>query len=491
MKYFMGIDLGTQSSKGLLFSPEGDIVASSSIEYIPEFPKPGWAECDVAVWKNAFVEILNRLVTNAGIQKKEIGMICFASLCGCMVPVNKKGEALDKCMLWIDKRADAQCESIRNIISDDEAFELIGSSISASIRCMKILWLKENKPKIYEEADAFLDAGEFMVRWLTGNTVTDYSQGSITGLYDISKREYSEKMFNITGIPREKLPEVKPAAEIAGNIRKVISELTELSEDTLVTVGSGDQFMSPLGTGIIGIGNVLNVMGTSEIIGTISDHPVFDSNKILKPHLHVDPKLWQIEQGAMLSGGAVRWYRDTIARCSFNEMNELAAKAPVGCDGLLFLPVLQGAAAPVFNDKAKGVFFGLHMGHNLTHMTRAVYEGCAFGFRDNIESMKKLGIGNGDIIASGGGINSAIWLQIKSDLIGRKILTSENQDSTAMGAGMVAGVAQGNFKNFEEAAKKLIRYSKTYYPNEKNKALYDEAYGRYRELYFTVEKLFK
>lgn len=411
MKYFLGIDLGTQSAKGILFSPDGVIAASASRQYLPEFPKPGWAECDVAVWQKAFTEIVDDLTAQTGISKSEIGMITFASLCGCMVPVDAFGSPLCKCMLWIDKRAEDQCPSVLEKISDAEAFDLIGSPVSATLRCIKIMWVRENEPQIYDKASYFLDAGEYMVRWLTGKTVTDYGQASITGLYDVSKREYSKKMLAITGVPMEKLPGVKAAGEIAGMLTGKASKETGLSTETQVTVGSGDQFIATLGSGIIDPGNILNVMGTSEIIGTASEYPAFDKNRILRPHLHVHPKLWQIEQGGMLSGGAVRWYRDTIAQCSFDQMNNLAEQAPVGSDGLFFLPTLQGATAPVFNDRAKGVFFGIHMGHDLRHMTRAVYEGCAFGFRDNVESLKALGLGKGDIIAGGGGTHSAVWMQ--------------------------------------------------------------------------------
>lgn len=490
MKYFIGLDLGTQSSKGVLFSPDGNMISEATAQYIPDFPKPGWAEQDVHVWVEAMKEIVAKLLNSSNVSKDQIGMISFASQCGGIVPVGKDRNALDKCILWLDHRAEDQCDAIREKISDDEAFKLIGSPISASIGAMKILWLKNNKPKLYDEAVAFLEPGEYMVYYLTGRLISDFAHASITGLYDIANREWSDKMLGITGISKDKLLEIQPAVSVAGNILQQAAEHVGLNSETKVIVGTGDQHAALIGSGLVQPGNILNVMGTAEIIAAPSDHVAYDPNKILRPHLHVNPKLWQIEQGSLISGAAVRWFRDNVARVSFDEMNALAEKAPVGSDGLLFLSALNGATAPVFNGYARGIFFGMTMSHTLGHMTRAVYEGCAYGFRDNIESLKAMGLDKGDIIAGGGGVNSAVWMQLKADLIGKRIKTLKNSDSTPIGAGMLAGVAQGNFKNLQEASDRLVEFSTIYVPNEKNKKKYDDMYQFYRDMYFTVEPLF-
>ena len=126
----------------------------------------------------------------------------------------------------------------------------------------------------------------------------------------------------------------------------------------------------------------------------------------------------------------------------------------------------------------------------MADITRSVYEGLAYSFRDNIESIRQMGLDGGEVVAGGGGTNSAVWMQIKSDIIGKPIKTLKTSDTTPLGAGMMAGVAQGNFKNFEEASSKLVTYDKIYEPNAANKKIYDEMYGLYREMYFTNEPLF-
>ena len=491
MKYFVGMDLGTQSSKGMLFSPEGAVVAQATAQYIPDFPRPNWCEQDVSVWTRGLRDILARLMADSGVPAREIGMIAFASQCGGMVPVAADGVPLAKCILWLDRRAEDQCQRVREQISDDEAYELVGAPISSSLRALKIMWLRENDPEAYERAVAYLEPGEYMVYYLTGELVGDYAHASITGLYDVAKREWSPRMFGITGIPREKMIALKAAGEVAGRIRPEAAAYLGLDGDTRVVVGTGDQHAASIGSGLVKPGNILNIMGTAEIIAVASPRVAYDPCRILRPHLHVDPAYWQVEQGALISGAAVRWYRDNLARVSYDEMNHLAAGAPAGSDGLLFFSGLSGATSPVVNGAARGIFFGLTMSHTLGHLTRAVYEGCACGFRDSIESLRSMGLDGGEIIAGGGGVKSPVWMQIKADLVGKVIRTLRTSDATPLGAGMLAGAAQGNFADFQQAADRLVEYGAVYEPNPANRGLYDELYGSYRELYFTAEPLFE
>lgn len=491
MKYFIGLDLGTQSSKGMLFDPEGRVVSEATAQYLPDFPRPGWAEQDVSVWVEALRGIIERLKKSRGLQAEDIGMIAFASQCGGCVPVDGAGTPLRKCILWLDKRAEDQCDRVREKISDDEAFELIGCSVSAAVMAIKIMWIREHEPEIFRKAVSFLEPGEYLVKYLTGETVCDYAHASITGLYDIAKREWSRKMEEITGVPLNTMCPIRPAVEVAGTVSASVAAAMGLSKKTRVVVGTGDQHASTIGAGLIDAGNILNIMGTAEIVAVTSDHVCYDRNRILRPHLHVDPRLWQIEQGNMISGAAVRWYRDNVARVSYNEMNALAEKSPVGSRGLFFFPGLNGSSAPRFNGYARGIFFGMTLSHTLEDMTRAVYEGCAYGFRDNIESIRQMGLDGGEIVAGGGGTNSPVWMQLKSDLIGKPIRTLKTSDTTPLGAGMLAGVAQGNYGSFRQAADLLVEYGRTYEPNLNNQALYEDQYGFYRELFFTCEPLFQ
>lgn len=491
MKHFIGIDLGTQSMKGILLNPSGKLVSSKTASYYPEFPKPNWCEHDVKDWEDALTKIIHGLLAESGVDKREIGMIGFASQCGGLVPIGYDGEALRKAILWLDHRAEPQCDEIRKSITDDECLHIIGSSVTSTLRAPKILWMRENEPDLYEKTMAFLEVGEYMVFYLTGRLASDYAHSSITALFDVGKKQWSEQMLKITGIDKAKLAPVMAAADIAGHLLPEIAGRLGLSEETQVVVGSGDQHAGSIGSGLVLPGQILNIMGTSEIVAGAFAKPVYDEEKLLKTHLHVDPNLWQIEQGSLVSGACVRWYVDNVARLSYEEMNSAAEKVTAGSDGLLFLPALSGSNSPRINGYARGIFFGLTMRHTLAHMTRAVYEGNSYAFRDNIERLNAMGMKDAKIIATGGGTRSPLWMQIKADMIGKEIQIVNNPEPTALGAAMLAGVAQKNFSSFGEAAEALLEYGRVYTPNPTLKGIYDDMYGFYRELYFGNEKLFE
>lgn len=491
MKHFIGIDLGTQSMKGILMAPDGTQLAQASVSYIPDFPRPNWCEHDVTVWENALRDVVQSLIAASSVTPSEVGMIGFASQCGGVVPIGYDGVPLRKCILWLDRRSEPQCEKIKEHISVEDALHLVGSAITSTLRAPKIMWLRDNEPEVYQKTMAFLEVGEYMVYFLTGELVSDYAHTSITCLYDVANREFSPRMSKITGINPDKLCEVRAAADIAGNLKKNVAEFLGLTEATQVVVGSGDQHAGSIGSGLVGPGQILNIMGTSEIIAGASAAPVYDEANLLKTHLHVDPKYWQIEQGALISGACMRWYVDNLARMTYAEMNAEAAKVPAGSNGLLFLPALSGSNSPEVNGYARGIFFGLTMSHTLPFLTRAVYEGCAFAFRDNINRLISMNMGDGDIIATGGGTKSELWMQIKADVVGKEIKVIKNCEPTALGAAMLAGVAQKNFSSFQEAVDQLLEYGRSYTPNPAMKSVYDNMYGFYRNLYFTNKPLFE
>jgi len=490
MKHFIGIDLGTQSMKGILLAPDGRLLSTKTASYYPDFPRANWCEQDAAAWENALAEIVPAMVQEAGISPADVGALGFASQCGGLVPVGRDGRPVRKAILWLDRRAEPQCDAIRSQITDDECLHLIGSSMTSTLRAPKILWMRDNEPELYEKTAWFLEVGEYMVYHLTGALTSDFAHTSITALFDVGRKEWSQRMLDITGIDPDKLGKVMAAADVAGTLLPERAKALGLSEQTAVVVGSGDQHAGSIGSGLVGPGQILNIMGTSEIVAGAFDHPVYDEVKLLKTHLHVDPTLWQIEQGSLISGACVRWYVDNVARMGYDELNEAAAKVPAGSDGLVFFPALSGSNSPVINGYARGMFFGLTMSHTLPHMTRALYEGNSYAFRDNIERLVALGMTDCRVIATGGGTRSSLWMQIKADLIGMPIQVVDNPEPTALGAAMLAGVAMHNFKDFGEAASCLLRYGRTYEPDPSAKAQYDDMYGLYRQLYFTNEPVF-
>lgn len=490
MKHFVGLDLGTQSMKGLLLSPQGEILARATSEYLPDFPKPGWAENNTNIWITALKEILASLKSQAGISADDIGSLAIAAQNGAMVPIDRDCNAIDNCILWLDKRSEPECEYLLNRISSDEARRIVGAELMSGLGITKVMWFKRHKPDVYKRAYKFVDITPFLVGYLTGNAVCDYGNATWTLMFDVVNHAWSEKMLDAAEIDPDKMCQVRSAYEIAGAVRPQRAEELGLSASTLVAVGGCDLHAGMLGCGLDSDGKILEIAGTAEIVAAYTKKPVFDTTGILGTHLPLQPGFWSLEQGCIISGGSVRWHRDMLARTDFDSMDMEAAKIAPGSDGLLFLPYLSGAATPKVMDHARGVFFGLTMNHTLPHMTRAVYEGCTFGLRDCVERLDALGCGSSTVISSGGGTKSELWCQMKADALGKTIQVVTSTNATPLGAAILAGVVQGNFKDSSEAVGRLVSKGRVYEPDPANKAAYDDAYGFYKTCVACFEPLY-
>ena len=234
----------------------------------------------------------------------------------------------------------------------------------------------------------------------------------------------------------------------------------------------------------------MDISGTSTSISTYITQPVYDPAGTMLTHISADGKYWTLENASLITGGNLRWYKDTIARCGYNEMDRAAISIEPGSDGLLFLPFLQGQVTPIANSNARGVFFGLTMNHDIPHMTHAVYEANVFTIRDCIEVIQH-SVGKPDIIiGTGGGTRSELCNQMKADCLGIPFQVMESENATGIGAGMIAGAAEGLFSTPEAAIKRYVKKGRIYEPNPEKKALYDEAYAAYLKCQETCQSLF-
>ncbi len=481
MKYFIGVDMGTQSMKGLLLTPEGKVIAEASTEYLPDYPRPGWAEVNPAVWIKALKEVVDGLKSASGVTANEIGAISMDTINCSAIAIDRDCNALGNAIIWLDRRSEPQCEELMSKITNEQVLPIVGSVMASSYNITKWMWIKDNQRDIYDKAYKLCEVSAFMTGYLTGEPIVDYGNASITLAYDVQKREWSDTILNAAGIDKDKMTEVRPATQFAGTLRPGVAKELGLSPSTKVNVCSGDHHVGMIGSGLVKPGMVLDIAGTAEIVAAFQDKPAFDETGILGTRICTLGTYWTLEQGCIVSGGSTRWHKDTVARCSYEQMDGAAMNIAPGSDGVLFLPYLQGAATPRDIGYARGVYFGLTMNHDVSHMTHAVYEGCTFALRDCIERMDAMGAGSDVIICSGGGTKSRLWTQMKADATGKPVQTVKTYNSTPLGAAILAGLAQGNFESVEQALDIHIVKDTVYEPDVSKKAGYDEAYAFYRE----------
>jgi len=486
----IGCDVGTQSLKGLLLSADGKVAARASSSYPVNFPRPGWAEQDPRDWIKALEIVVARLLATSGVSAYEVKTLGLASQVDGLVAVDQNGKVLRPAIIWMDRRAEAQCEALAGQIPRERVFRITGLNLDSSHVGPKILWLRDNEPELFRAVKGALLPGAYLVSQLTGEYVVDYSNASSSMLYDVSGRAWSQEMLAATDLDGRLLGQISPSLAIAGNLRPEAAKGLRLTPATKVVVGCGDEHAACLGAGLVAPGPICDIAGTAEPVGTATAAPVLDESGLVETHAHADHRWWLLENPGFVSGGSLRWVSDVMGVPDYEELGSAASLAPPGSEGLVFLPCMSGAMTPVWNGKARGVFFGLAMKHSRGHLARAVMEGCAYALRDIADRFRALGLGGEEIRVAGGGARSALWCQIKADVTGWLVRTVREPESTATGAAMLAGVAEGVYSSLDEAASRMVAFANCYEPRPKAHLVYQESYATYREVYAALDPIF-
>ena len=299
------------------------------------------------------------------------------------------------------------------------------------------------------------------------------------------------------------LPELGDATQAVGNVTAGFADACGLSPETVVAIGCGDEMAATLGAGVFEPGEVCDVVGTAEPVCAASAEPREDPTMLVECHPHADPDAWLLENPGFVSGGNLRWWRDQFAPeerrneeeglgDAYDQLSEEASEVPAGSDGVIFLPAMQGAMAPEWNGAARGVFYGLTLAHTRDHMTRAILEGSAFALRDILEAMTAAGLGVRRLTIVGGGAKGPLWRQIKSDVTGLPVRVPESVETTATGAAILAAVGAGVHESVADAVEAFVAFRPDEHePDQAVREIYDEAYRRYRELYFALVPVFE
>ena len=427
-KYVIGIDLGTHSLKGFLVDPNGKIVAEASHAHDYSAPHPNWAESKVSDYIVSFTSVINDLVAKSGVNPEDIGTIGMDAINDSVIAADADGNAVgDLCVIWMDRRAEAITDRIKATVDESHVFDVTGLNLDSTHTAAKMLWIKEERPDIFEKAKYILNVDSYMVYWMTGVAAVDYAQASASMLYNVAKMDWDPEMCALFGLDPALLGTLQKAENVVGTLKPDIAQRLHLTPNTKVIVGTGDEHSSCLGSGLVKSGMVCDITGTAEPVAATFNKPVFDKKGLVETHHSAHSGLWLIENPGFVSGGSTRWFIDNILRKpGYKEMNEIAmgetsflgkvdpeAKetlvnyiAPknvaIGSNGLTFLPCMGGAMTPTWNGKARGTFIGLTLSHGIGEMARAVFEGITFGLKDNVDRFAELGI-NADTVRIVGG----------------------------------------------------------------------------------------
>jgi len=488
MGHLIGADIGSQSVKAVLLDPDGRTVASAGQACAMLHPHNGWAEQDPADWQAGLTAAVRQLITRSGVAPTQVTHLGLASQVDGVVPVDDRLRPLRPGLIWLDRRAASQADALSRELGPDSIFATTGLNADASHVAPKLMWLREHEPAIFGQARCFPPVGGYMLGWLTGTLAQDHANASSTLLYDVRTGAWDERMLAAAGLDPRRLAEIRPSAQAAGTLTAEAAADLGLGRDTVVVTGTGDEHGACVGAGAIVPGLVADVSGTAEPVAVTAPSPVFDAEHVVETHAHAITGLLLVENPGFVSGGSTLWCATSVLGIDQAGLFELAARAPAGADGVIFVPALSGATVPRWNDRMRGSFAGLSMNHDRSHLARAVVEGCSFALRDVLGRLDALGLAGEEIRVVGGGARSELWLQIKADVTGRVVRPVLAEEPTALGAAILAGLAAGTFRDVADAvARTVTPAARGHEPDERARAVYQERYVQYRALYDGVE----
>jgi xylulokinase len=498
--FLLGIDVSTTATKALLIDEQGAVVAVAATEYSFETPQPLWSEQDPALFWSGAVQSVCQVIEISGVSPGDIVAVGLTGQMHGLTLLDAHGETLRPCILWNDQRTAKQCAEISRRVGQERVLQLTGNPVLTGFTAPKILWVQQNEPEVFRRVAHILLPKDYVRYKLTGGFFSDVSDSSGTSLFDVGKRVWSDEMLRALDIPRTRLPEVTESPVVSAKINAEAARATRLLEGTPVVGGGGDQAAQAVGTGIVREGIVSVTVGTSGVVFAQSDSYRVEPQGRLHAFCHAVPGKWHLMGVTLSAGGSLRWYRDALGETEkqvaartgqdvYDVLMAQATQAPAGCEGLLFLPYLTGERTPHPNPNARGVFFGLTVRHNKSHLIRAVLEGVSFGLRDSLELMRVLGVPLAQVRASGGGARSALWRQILADVFDAEIATVNVTEGAAYGAALLAGVGVGVYRDVESACE-VVRITGRTQPGTA-RTVYADYYPRYRALYPALKPEFE
>lgn len=499
MRYFLGIDLGTQSVKAAFYNPENEKLLWNEMEYPIRsgFNMEGYLERDMELYWESMIAVLKNTMSEKKIKADEIKALSFSVLGETFVPTDKNFIPLRKAFSGHDTRGSREALFLKEKFGSDILQEISGQpDVEVIWPSVKILWFKNNQPDLFKKTKRYLNVEDYIINRLTGKFVTENTMLCSTLYYDISKLEWYQPMLDFLNMDSKLLPEVKPTCEVIGNITREAAGITGLSTKTLVVTGAMDQIAGATGAGNIEPGILTETTGTSLALGITFKGGLGDINKNIPYYFHSIKDSYFLLPWSPSGGITLKWLKDIffsyekkLAEDSgqdiYKILDDMAAHIRVGADGLIVLPYILGSAYPHSNPDAKLVFFGFTMNHGRPHMVRAVLEATAYLIRENLEAIKEYGIEFKKIISLGGGSKSPLWCQIKSDICNMQVETLEYGNlASSIGACFFAAVGSGYYKSIDCIKNSPLLTSKNVFnPDKENFENYESGYKKYKMLY--------
>ena len=481
----IGIDVGTSGCRVVAIDTFGKVIASHSASYPLQQPQASWSEQNPTDWWDGVCRCLVEV-------RKALGdtNIAGISLCGQMhgmVALDAANNVIRPAILWNDQRSAVECDEITKAAGGlEQLLSYTDNMMLTGFTASKVLWYKKHEPDNFHLTRTFLNPKDYIRFLLTGVLVTDLSDASGTGLFDVSRRSWAWELIDRCGFSRELFPDCLESVEQAGVITASVAAQTGIPPGAPVYAGGGDAVLSTLAMGLVDSDAVGITLGTSGVVAAALPGYTSNPGGLLQVCCGNAENLWVAFGCTLSAAGSYEWFRELMGKEeSYLQLDTLAAEVPPGSEGLLFTPYLTGERCPHFDPLARGSFVGINLAMHKGHLARAVLEGVAFSLKQVYDlmliSLKKTGFT--EIRLAGGGAQSTLWRQILADIFATEVKTIAGSDQGgAFAAALIAGVGAKIWSSLYEA-QKLIGVANLTHPQPDNFNIYKAQYERYCRVY--------
>ncbi|MDN4067708.1 gluconokinase [Paenibacillus vini] len=483
LSYMIGIDIGTTSTKAVLFEENGKIVSTANEGYPLYTPTADVAEQDPEEIFAAMLAAVRHVMDQSGAAPEQIMLVSFSTAMHSVIPVDQEGQPLMRCLTWADNRSVEWSEKLKNELGGHEIYLRTGTPIHPMSPLSKLLWLRHDMPDIFNKANKFISIKEYVFAKLFGEYVVDHSIASSTGLMNLENLDWDEEALKIAGITPDQLSTLVPTTHVMKGLSGTYAAEMGLLASTPFVIGASDGVLSNLGVNAIKPGVVAVTIGTSGAIRTVVDRPKTDPKGRIFCYALTE-KHWVIG-GPVNNGGVIfRWVRDEFAASEvetakrlgispYDVLTKIGEKVRPGSDGLLFHPYLAGERAPLWNPNARGSFFGLTLHHQKEHMIRSVLEGVIYNLYTVLLAMEEQ-IGRPEKIqATGGFARSPLWRQMLADIFDQEVVIPESFESSCLGAVVLGLYALGKIDSFDVVSE-MVGGTFEHAPIKEHAAIYKE-----------------
>ena len=496
--HLIGLDVGTTGCKAIVFDLHGAILGQGFREYDVLCTEPAMAEQDAEhVWTLTH-ETLREAVQRAGVQ--EVAALSVSVQGDAIIPVDHEFRALHHALLGMDYRSQPQAGRCDELFGAFELFRRTGMRSHPINSLNKVLYLRETQPRAFERAWKIVTYADFILGKLGAEPVIDHTMASRTMAFDLADRRWSPTILGRLGLSDSLFSRAVPSGTPVGTIRRDLAHEFGVPETLQLVAGGHDQPCAALGSGMVRERLGVVSTGTAEVLATAFPAPVltrqmFDS--FYPCTLHARSGFYFTFALNHVGGILLKWYRDQFGATEVAEAQRrqispyrlLDAHLPEGPSPVMVLPHFNGSGTPWCDLDSKGAIVGLTMATTRHDIAKAILEGLCFELLINLNTMRETGIDVQELVAAGGGAKSALWLQLKADILDRPIRTLRCPEAACLGAALLAGTAVGAYRSLDEAVTQTVAPDREYAPRPNWATRYRDKFETYRRLYPTLRPI--